>query len=390
MSSDKKIKIVIDNKLYDLTNFGKVHPGGKEILENFHDCDATDYFYLLHSNKAREMLKQLKYEEIDEKDKIPQSDILKLAFKLEKEGYFEANMLIETLQGLFVVLCMIICVLLCKTYPMCAAIALAIGLTVGGWIGHTYDHQRNNALRSVSQVGAPLLLGISLTWWSQKHNRHHVSTNEIDHDGDIQLYPFLYLWKPSKEIDSWNRRFQHVYFTLLYSILQLKWQVDSILYAWKTKNTEELALLAVHWVFWITCIPWKVWLTGALIGGTMLAWIVTANHQAEFKWESKRQFVNETPIQSKYKIHDLAAHQIISTRNIYCPTWFENLLCGGLQYQIEHHLFPRMPIYNLPLVRPIVMEYCKTHGLEYLEENFWDISKRNYNNIEYHAHVKVN
>jgi len=49
--------------------------------------------------------------------------------------------------------------------------------------------------------------GFSRDWWSEKHNRHHLCTNEIDNDTDIQTFPLLFLFKPSPKIDAWNRKF---------------------------------------------------------------------------------------------------------------------------------------------------------------------------------------
>jgi len=231
--------------------------------------------------------------------------------------------------------------------------------------------------------------GLSTHWWSTKHNLHHLSTNEMDHDGDINLAPFIYLWTPNKEQDSWNRGIQHVYFSALYSILQIKWQLDSVMWAISHKRHKELALLIVHWV-WYACLPWKVWVLGTLITGTISAWVVTASHQAEQKLDGKRDLTGEEEVtKSKYQIHDYFAHQVITTRNIDLKSWFLNYICGGMQYQIEHHIFPRIPLYKLSTVKPLVKQLCEQRGIEYREENLWDISKRNYKNIEEIAKVKV-
>jgi fatty acid desaturase len=169
--------------------------------------------------------------------------------------------------------------------------------------------------------------------------------------------------------------------------LRIKWQTDSFKHAFSSKNYLESILLTIHWIWVFVVFPWKVWLLGSLVGGTILAWVVTSNHQAETKLEGKTYGNNKSD--SKYKIHDLAVHQITTTRNIYCDNWLTNLLCGGLQYQIEHHLFPRMPIYNLPVVRGMIIDYCKTHNLEYLQENCLDIMKRNFDNLKKHAEAKL-
>lgn len=389
MNSESPIHIVIDNKLFDVTKFSKIHPGGRQILENYNNCDATEYFYSIHSINSRKILKNMPHTDVAEEDKIPESAYLKLLFKLEKTtSLFKADYFFEATQMLHTIAFFFLATYYSYSYPLFAAFCLGFGTLVGGWVGHQADHQRDNSMRALNDYYATLCTGFSPTWWSHKHNLHHLSTNEMEHDGDINLAPLLYLWTPSKEKDSWNRSIQHVYFSALYSVLQIKWQYDSVKWAWHHKKNKELALLAVHW-FWYACLPWQVWVLGTLLAGTVSAWVVTSSHQAEDKLEGKRSFTKEEVVKSKYQIHDYMLHQIITTRNIDLHSWFLNYICGGMQYQIEHHIFPRIPLYKLSTVKSLVKDYCSEHGIEYREEGFMDIMKRNYDNIESYAKAKV-
>ena len=389
MTSGKKIEFVIENRLYDVTKFGKIHPGGDLILENFNDCDVTDYFYALHSEKARKMLKNMPSTEVPDKDKLPESWYLKLMYQLEKGHLFKANYFIEALQIAHTIGFLFLATWWGNTYPLLAAVCLGFGTLLGGWIGHQSDHQRNNIMRAVNLVYVPICDGLSPAWWSDKHNRHHLSTNEVDYDGDIQLFPFIYLWTPKKEQDRWNRGLQHIYFSALYSILQIKWQFDSLMYAINHRIYKELIGLVIHWIWYLCFLPWKVWVLGVLIAGTISAWVVTASHQAEVKLDGKRDFAPGEVVKSKYQIHDYFAHQIVTTRNIFINSWFINYISGGMQYQIEHHIFPRIPLYKLPEVKPLIEKICAERGLEYMEESFWEITKRNFSNIAEFAKVKV-
>lgn len=386
-TENKKTNIIIDNRLYDVTKFTKFHPGGAQIIEEFDNCDTTDYFYAIHSNNARKMLKNMRSTEVDEQDKIPASDYIQVSEALEKEGLFKADYVVEAVQILHTVAFCFLATYYSHTYPLLAVFCLGIGTLLGGWIGHQCDHQRNNVMRDVNLVYATVIDGFSPNWWATKHNRHHLSTNEMEHDGDIQLYPFLYLWAPKPDQDSWNRPLQHIYFSALYSILHLKWQLDSLQWSISNRLYKELVGLAVHWC-WYFMMPWQVWLLGVLLSGSIAAWVVTASHQAEEKLENKHQFSSESK-QSKYQIHDYVAHQVVTTRNIDIKSWLLNYMCGGMQYQIEHHIFPRIPLYKLGEVKPIVMKYCMDRGLEYREESLWEITKRNFNTIETYAKVKV-
>jgi len=389
MSSEQKIQVVIENKLYDLTKFSKTHPGGKQILENFNNCDATDYFYSIHSVQSRKMLKNMPYTEVPKEDVAPASDYLNLLFKLEKTNLFKADYFFEAVQMLHTVAFLFLATYYSTTYPLFAACCLGFGTLIAGWVGHQADHQRDNLMRPINDYYATLCAGLSPNWWATKHNLHHLSTNEMDHDGDINLMPFIYLWAPKQDQDSWNRGIQHIYFSALYSILQIKWQLDSVVWSFTRKNYKEFTLLVVHWV-WYACLPWKVWVVGTLIAGTVSAWVVTASHQAETKLEGKKHMTGEEEsVESKYQIHDYFSHQVITTRNIDLQSWFLNYICGGMQYQIEHHIFPRIPLYKLSTVKPLVKQLCAERGIEYNEENLWDISKRNYKNIEQFAKTKL-
>ena len=82
-----------------------------------------------------------------------------------------------------------------------------------GWICHSMAHSRVPTLQKLGDVFAPLIGGLSLTWWSPKHNAHHMFTNsllyddDIKHDYKVYLYPFLFLkWKWDSLVSSLTNR----------------------------------------------------------------------------------------------------------------------------------------------------------------------------------------
>jgi fatty acid desaturase len=280
-----------------------------------------------------------------------------------------------------------IAIVLNEERPFLASVALGIATMAGGWVGHHLDHSRDSPLRALGNYYSPLLCGFSPSWWSEKHNRHHVSCNETGKDGDIQLMPFIFLWAPASFQDRWNRKFQHIYFGILYAILHLKWQYDSVLHAIATKNKKEIRLLAIHFLLYVVFFKVKVVLFGLLLSGTVTAFIVTSSHQSEEKITSKRELVKAS--ESPYEINDYIKQQLLTTRNITTYNWFLNYLCGGMQYQIEHHLFPRVPLYKLSTVRPHVIDYCEANNIEYKEEGFWEMLARNYKTIHSFAALEL-
>ena len=62
--------------------------------------------------------------------------------------------------------------------------------------------------------------------------------------------------------------------------------------------------------------------------------------------------------------------QVTTTRNI-SGGWFMHWLCGGLEYQVDHHLFPMMPRHSLPKAHELIVSFCKEHDIKYNEDNLW-------------------
>lgn len=75
------------------------------------------------------------------------------------------------------------------------------------------------------------------------------------------------------------------------------------------------------------------------------------------------------------KDNDFVHTQLAGTLDIDCPPWMD-WFHGGLQYKIEHHLFPRLPRHNLRKIRPVVQAFCKKHDIPYVSVSFVEANKR--------------
>merc|ERR1719440_1943151 len=251
-----------------------------------------------------------------------------------------------------------------------AIIAMAISNTLAGWLSHDYVHGRhpfNMAMRGFGE----LVGGMSTTWWSMKHNMHHALTNEIGYDEDVALEPAIFLWQPDPNKDSWLRKYQHVYWPIPFSVLFLYWRFDSIKYVLKHKKWSEAARLAVHWATYCAFLPVKTVLLGVWLSGLMTATIVTVTHQSE------EIFIKET-----LRKYDFTKAQFRSTRSAYCSNWFSDILWGGMQWQLEHHLFPIMPRYKYKALHPLLREWAIEHKLEFRTSGEWEILKQNVNQLK--------
>jgi len=222
--------------------------------------------------------------------------------------------------------------------------------------------------------------GISGAWWKYTHNMHHVHCNEWERDPDITHIPILavskWMFLSSKEkggkqlnifgkicigiqyvsylpimlFARFNLYYQSIYLCFLRNkVASMPWQTLAM---GSTINNLERAGLIVFWIWKIAllfCLPnWTERLLFFLLTNMLMGILhtqITLSH-----WERPTYGRNE-----KYEL-DFYSSQIVTSRNLYCTranSWFY----GGLQYQIEHHIFPRMPRHNLKKNRCLFRTY---------------------------------
>lgn len=179
------LDIRIHNTWYDLSGWRKAHPGGEFWLDWYDGRDATEVMDAFHSEKGRSMYQRLPkskeqtaqlLEASTPADTETQIAFRKLREDLEKEGYWERDMVHEYTQiGLWALF--VAGAALTTSVPVLSASLLGISMTAAGWLGHDYIHGVDdfaNRFRNFAATAA----GLSATWWSDKHNKHHALTNE--------------------------------------------------------------------------------------------------------------------------------------------------------------------------------------------------------------------
>jgi len=174
-------------------------------------------------------------------------------------------------------------------------------------------------------------------------------------DEDIATSPLLYTWAPHPEDDSPVRQVQHWLFWLPFSSLFALWRyasVTDLIVAVKEKrpNAEkELACLVLHWVVMLLNVPLPVLACAVLLSGFVSSTIVTATHQSE---ELFGEFQD-----------DWVTSQFRSTRSAVTRTPFTEWLWGGMQYQLEHHLFPSMPRSKYPALAEVLRKFAAENDI---------------------------
>jgi fatty acid desaturase len=373
-----KCNIRIGDSWYDCTAWRHSHPGGAELLDKFHLQDATDAFFSLHSAEAVTKLRKMRTSPISSNDRPREGTSLAfdaLRRKLETDGWFDRNWAIDFGRNILPVIFMLILgTYLSYTHPWVAVMLLSLGMQQAGWVCHDYIHGRGPLCNIIGIALSPVSIGFSRGWWSHKHNTHHTFPNRKECDSDVHNEPVLHLWFPTKENDVWFRKYQHCYYLLAYSLLYVSWRMQSIQFALGSRNWVERSLIAVSYV-WLACLPWKVAIGSLLISGFCVAIVVTANHQTEELLETDDKY-------------NFVVDQFRTTRGIITRDPITEYFFGGMQYQLEHHLFPMMPRYRYPALRPLIKRFAEEQGLQYHLSGVFEILKLNFDVMKANAVTK--
>ncbi|MBA0052205.1 acyl-CoA desaturase [Streptomyces sp. AJS327] len=253
------------------------------------------------------------------------------------------------------------------------AVAVAMGLVFGqvALVAHDLAHRQVFRKRRASQlsglIAGNLGIGMSYGWWMNKHTRHHANPNHEELDPDVA--PDILIWstrqaRAARGLPRFIGRRQAGLFFPLLTLEGFNLHVSSVraLRAPHMKQRWlEGTLLAAH------LVGYTVLLFTVLSPGLALAFLFL--HQAVFGVYLGSIFAPNhkgMPTLTGEDRPDFLRRQVLTSRNVR-GGWFTDLALGGLNYQIEHHLFPSMPSPHLRQARPIVRRYCAELGIPYHE-----------------------
>ena len=264
------------------------------------------------------------------------------------------------------------------------AILGGVVASIGFNVMHDGAHGSFNKRKWVNFLAAFSLniLGGNSFMWNMKHNIiHHAYTNIDGIDDDIDIQPWLRMSDTQKKLRL--HKYQHFYFWFLYSIFYLFWVfvLDYQKYFKGRIGGMPLKKMKLndHVVFWtfklvhyflfmvlpILLVGWLSWLIGflvlALVAGFVLSIVFQLAHTVEHtEFPSVLQDTNKLP-------DEWAIHQIKTTANFATRSKTVCWLIGGLNFQIEHHLFPKISHIHYPAISNIVRQLCAEYGLSYIE-----------------------
>ena len=289
---------------------------------------------------------------------------------LEPRGWWYARSIAWTTAALIAIGAAMI-VLGSSWWQLVLALPAAVFSARVAFIGHDAGHwqitRRRRLNRTIGLIHGNLLIGMSYGWWTAKHNKHHAHPNDVARDPDVG--PGAIVWTPEQANARrgvparWLARNQAKLFFPLLLLEGVNLKASSIRHLRRTDGRRvEKVLLAAHFLGYasfllIVMSPWQALAFAAVhqaLFGLHLGCAFAPNHKGMpmpppgTSWGHLRQ-------------------QVLTSRNV-TGGGVTDWLLGGLNYQVEHHLFPSMSRPNLRAAQPIVRRHCELLGLPYTEE----------------------
>jgi fatty acid desaturase len=256
-------------------------------------------------------------------------------------------------------------------WQLAVAAWLAVVFGQLAFVGHDAGHRQLFGSRRANDLAgllhATLGVGVSFEWWVAKHNRHHSNPNHEELDPDISITALAFTADQASAKHGLVRLLARYQAWLFFPLLLLEAahlhlaSAKAILGGSGRANTVEGLLLGAHVAGYLTALVLVLSPLQALgfvvvqqgLFGLYLGCAFAPNHKG-------------MPTLTQADELDFLRRQVLTSRNVAGGRLVDWVL-GGLNYQIEHHLFPTMARPNLRRAQPLIRAFCHQHGLAYAE-----------------------
>lgn len=378
-------KICLYGKFYDVTDFMGKHPGGTKIFKNYivsddaNFVDATPAFEQFHKHSDSKLvsryLASLKVVgSAKQNDNTMSTEYRALYRKCMDLGFFEPNYFYVFLRLSQQVLLLFANLYLLRLgYFYTSILGLSVTFAQSGWIQHEAGHNSLTCIPKIDKFIQLILfnlhLGGSAMFWNYQHTNHHAATQHVMHDIDLDTHPLLIM--SQKKYNGYvrnilNRIQAYTWFWFQNSFVTYLWQfIVHLRYAIRKRDYIYIGTGILHPTIWMyifrACCgsyydAFIVYNAVHIIGLDILLFTFTVSHITTEAHDAKLDWVTNA---------------IVHTVNVK-PNWFVDWWMGYLNLQIEHHLFPCMPQYNLIKVRPLVKDLALRMNLPYKDYSFFE------------------
>lgn len=267
-----------------------------------------------------------------------------------------------------------------------AAVLAVVSVQIG-FLGHDIAHRQvSRRARTATLLGllhANLLSGLSYGWWVDKHNAHHAHPNDLDTDPDVRAGALVFDVSQAvgrRGLAATVTRYQAWLFFPMLTFEAANLYVAglrTLVRPGSRHRTTEILLIGCHTLAYVSLVAATMtWVQGLVfvtvhqgLRGLYLGVSFAPNHKG-------------MPVLSRADEADPFLRQVLTSRNIRGGPVVDWAL-GGLNYQIEHHLFPSMPRANLPRAQVIVRSFCDRNGVPYVEAS----APSSYADVVRHLHA---
>jgi fatty acid desaturase len=256
-------------------------------------------------------------------------------------------------------------------WTLAAAGFLALVFGQVALVAHDVGHRQVFRLRRASmwtgRIAGNLGIGMGYGWWQDKHSRHHANPNHEELDPDVTPDVLVWTRNQARAATGLPRLIGRSQAYLFFPLLTLEGfnlhvaGVRALANRSLKQRRAEGLLLFTHFALYLAALfvvlpPGKAVAFLAVhqcLFGLYLGSIFAPNHKG-------------MPTLTGKDRPDFLRRQVLTSRNVR-GSWFTDIALGGLNYQIEHHLFPNMPTPQLRKAQPIVRGYCQELEVGYLE-----------------------
>ncbi|GLY48953.1 acyl-CoA desaturase [Lentzea sp. NBRC 102530] len=262
-------------------------------------------------------------------------------------------------------------------WQLLVAAVLAAMTTQLAFIGHDAGHKQIFASRRWNEVVGYVhsgIVGVSYDWWVGKHSRHHANPNHEDEDPDVDISVLAFTQRQGEAKSGALRWIASKQAVLFFPLLLL----EGFALHWHSirHSGRERAVMIANVVVYLAVVFWVL--------SPVYAVAFVLVHQALWGFYMGCSFAPNhkgMPVLSAGHTLDFLRKQVLTSRNIR-GGWFTDVLLGGLNYQIEHHLFPSMPRPALRHAQSIVQNFCAQRGISYAQCGLF----RSYGYVLQHLH----
>lgn len=262
-------------------------------------------------------------------------------------------------------------------WQLVTAAVFAVVLTQIAMLGHDAAHRQ--IFRSgrwndwTSLIIGNLFVGMSYGWWQHKHTRHHANPNKIGADPDIELPVVSFTPEQAARRRTgplgWLMAHQGLFFFPVLLLEGLSLHASGVRRVFSREALRrrpiEITFLMIRIVGYLTLVflvlsPGIAFaFLGVQLGlfGVYMGMSFAPNHKG-------------MPIVPAGTKIDFLRRQVLMSRNVRGGRLLDTVM-GGLNYQIEHHLFPSMPRPHLRKASTMIAEYCREHGVPYTQTGLW-------------------